>query len=105
MNIIPFRGYFVAPLTLGEFNSLQEVQLMVDPSAAGLAADPASPEKSRQETYAPLGRRLISMGGIPAAGVSLLIGARVESIATVILWLSFGAGAMYFALASKVTAS
>jgi DNA-binding GntR family transcriptional regulator len=45
MNIIPFRGYFVAPLTVGEFNNLQEVQLMVDPSAAGLAADRASPEQ------------------------------------------------------------
>lgn len=45
MNIIPFRGYFVAPLTVGEFNNLQEVQLMVDPSAAALAAERASPEQ------------------------------------------------------------
>lgn len=45
-------------------------------------------------------RRLISMGGMTAAGVSLLIGARVESISIAILWLSFGAGAIYFALAS-----
>ncbi len=45
MNIIPFRGYFVAPLTVAEFNNLQEVQLMVDPSAAGLAAERASPEQ------------------------------------------------------------
>jgi DNA-binding GntR family transcriptional regulator len=43
MNIIPFRGYFVAPLTVGEFNNLLEVQLMVDPSAAGLAAERATP--------------------------------------------------------------
>jgi len=45
MNIIPFRGYFVAPLTVGEFNNLQEVQLMVDPSAAALAAERATPEQ------------------------------------------------------------
>jgi DNA-binding GntR family transcriptional regulator len=45
MNIIPFRGYFVAPLTVGEFNNLLEVQLMVDPSAAGLAAERANPEQ------------------------------------------------------------
>ena len=45
-------------------------------------------------------RRLISMGGMTAAGISLLIGARVESISIAILWLSFGAGAIYFALAS-----
>lgn len=46
------------------------------------------------------GRRLISMGGMVAAGVSLLIGARVESTGIAIVWLSFGAGAIYFALAS-----
>jgi ACS family glucarate transporter-like MFS transporter len=46
------------------------------------------------------GRRLISMGGMTAAGVSLMIGARVESIGDAILWLSVGAGATYFALAS-----
>jgi DNA-binding GntR family transcriptional regulator len=45
MNIIPFRGYFVAPLTVGEFGNLQEVQLMVDPSAAGLAAERASAQQ------------------------------------------------------------
>jgi DNA-binding GntR family transcriptional regulator len=48
MNIIPFRGYFVAPLTVGEFNNLLEVQLMVDPSAAGLAAERANPGQVEQ---------------------------------------------------------
>jgi DNA-binding GntR family transcriptional regulator len=38
ITIIPFRGYFVSPLTVGEFNNLQEVQLIVDPAAAQLAA-------------------------------------------------------------------
>jgi len=39
ITIIPFRGYFVSPLTVDEFNNLQEVQLIVDPSAAALAAE------------------------------------------------------------------
>ena len=38
IKIIPFRGYFVAPLTLAQFHNLHEVQLIVDPAAAGLAA-------------------------------------------------------------------
>ncbi len=42
ITIIPFRGYFVSPLTVTEFNNLQEVQLLVDPSAAALAADRAT---------------------------------------------------------------
>ena len=46
------------------------------------------------------GRRVISMGGMAVAGVSLIVGARVESISIAILWLSVGAGAIYFALAS-----
>lgn len=43
MTIIPFRGYFVSPLTFGEFNNLQEVQLIVDSAAAQLAAERAGP--------------------------------------------------------------
>ena len=46
------------------------------------------------------GRRTIAMGGMVSAGAALFIGARVESIAVAILWLSFGAGAIYFALAA-----
>ncbi len=42
ITIIPFRGYFVSPLTVTEFNNLQEVQLVLDPSAAALAADRAT---------------------------------------------------------------
>ena len=45
ITIIPFRGYFVSPLTMGEFNNLQEVQLIVDPSAAALAAERANSEQ------------------------------------------------------------
>lgn len=43
IKIVPFRGYFVAPLTLAQFHNLQEVQLIVDPAAAGLAALRATP--------------------------------------------------------------
>ena len=45
LHIVPFRGYFVAPLTVAEFRSLHEVQLVIDPAAAGLAAERATPEQ------------------------------------------------------------
>jgi DNA-binding GntR family transcriptional regulator len=45
--IIPFRGYFIAPLTVADFYNLQEVQSIVDPAAAELAAQRASPEQLR----------------------------------------------------------
>ncbi|HXE31083.1 MAG TPA: GntR family transcriptional regulator [Terriglobales bacterium] len=45
INIVPFRGYFVAPLTLAEFHNLHEIQLIVDPAAAGLAALRAQPHQ------------------------------------------------------------
>jgi DNA-binding GntR family transcriptional regulator len=47
IKIIPFRGYFVAPLTLAQFHDLHEVQLIVDPAAAGLAAVRATPAQLR----------------------------------------------------------
>lgn len=43
IKIVSFRGYFVAPLTLAQFHNLHEVQLIVDPAAAGLAALRATP--------------------------------------------------------------
>lgn len=48
ITIIPFRGYFVAPLTMAEFKNLQEVQLIVDPAAAELAAERAGSEQLSQ---------------------------------------------------------
>lgn len=51
------------------------------------------------------GRRLISMGGMVLAGVALLVGARTASINLAIFWLSIGAGAIYFALASHWAAT
>ncbi len=45
IKIIPFRGYFVAPLTMTEYHNLNEVQLVVEPAAASLAAQRATPEE------------------------------------------------------------
>lgn len=47
IKIVPFRGYFVAPLTLAQFHELHEMQLIVDPAAAGLAAVRATPAQLR----------------------------------------------------------
>jgi DNA-binding GntR family transcriptional regulator len=47
IKIVPFRGYFVSPLTLAQFHNLHEVQLIVDPAAAGLAAVRATPAQLR----------------------------------------------------------
>jgi DNA-binding GntR family transcriptional regulator len=45
IKIVPFRGYFVAPLTMTEYHNLNEVQLIVEPAAAALAAQRATPEQ------------------------------------------------------------
>jgi DNA-binding GntR family transcriptional regulator len=42
LQIVPFRGYFIAPLTIEEYRNLNEMQLIVDPSAAALAAERAT---------------------------------------------------------------
>lgn len=47
ITIVPFRGYFIAPLTLREYENLHEVQLIVEPSAAALAAQRATPSQLR----------------------------------------------------------
>src|ERR1700694_868321 len=52
ITIIPFRGYFVAPLTGLEFHNLQELQFLVDPAAAVLATRRATAEQVRKmESY------------------------------------------------------
>ncbi|MHB8526491.1 MAG: GntR family transcriptional regulator [Candidatus Acidiferrales bacterium] len=43
MQIIPFRGYFIAALTVADFHNLHELQLIVDPASAALAAQRANP--------------------------------------------------------------
>lgn len=76
--------------TIGPF-----IAMAVLTPLGGIASDIVSREKSLRS-----GRRLIAMGGMFAAGMALIVGARVERIGFAIVWLSFGAGAIYFALAS-----
>jgi GntR family transcriptional regulator, rspAB operon transcriptional repressor len=56
MQIIPFRGYFVSPLTVADFHNLHELQLAVEPPAAAWAAQRANPgEIAAMETFAKYG--------------------------------------------------
>jgi DNA-binding GntR family transcriptional regulator len=45
MRITPFRGYAIAPLSVVEFQDLQEMQLIFEPAAAALAAERATPQE------------------------------------------------------------
>jgi DNA-binding GntR family transcriptional regulator len=45
LEIVPFRGYFIAPLTFDEFRNLNEMLLVLDPAAAAMAAERATPEQ------------------------------------------------------------
>ena len=47
ITIVPFRGYFVAPLTFGEFQNLQEVQLLTEPAIAALAVARATAQQPK----------------------------------------------------------
>ncbi len=38
VQIVPFRGYTITPLTIEEYRNLYEVQSILDPMIAGLAA-------------------------------------------------------------------
>lgn len=42
LQIVPFRGCFIAPLTLDDYRSLNEMQLVLDPAAAAMAAERAT---------------------------------------------------------------
>lgn len=48
IDIVAFRGYTVAPLTIAEFHNLQELQLILDSAAARLAALRANPDHLAQ---------------------------------------------------------
>jgi DNA-binding GntR family transcriptional regulator len=48
LQIVPFRGYFIAPLTFDEFRNLNEMLLVLDPAAAAMAAERATPEQIAQ---------------------------------------------------------
>lgn len=45
LQIVPFRGYTISPLTIDEYRSLNEMQLVLDPAAAAMAAERASDEQ------------------------------------------------------------
>lgn len=45
LQIVPFRGCFIAPLTIDEYRSLNEMQLVLDPAAAAMAAERANDEQ------------------------------------------------------------
>lgn len=45
LQIIPFRASFITPLTIEEYRNLSEMQLVLDPAAAAMAAERASTEQ------------------------------------------------------------
>lgn len=48
MRITPFRGYAIAPLSVSEFQDLEEMQLIFEPAAAALSAERASPQEIQE---------------------------------------------------------
>jgi DNA-binding GntR family transcriptional regulator len=48
MQMIPFRGYIITPLTIEEYRNLHELQTVVEPAVAALAAERATPEQIKE---------------------------------------------------------
>jgi DNA-binding GntR family transcriptional regulator len=48
MQMIPFRGYSIPPLTVEEYRNLCELQAAVDPAVAVLAAERATPAQIKE---------------------------------------------------------
>ena len=48
MQMIPFRGYSVTSLTIEEYRNLYELQTVVEPAVAALAAERATPEQLKE---------------------------------------------------------
>lgn len=48
MQMIPFRGYSVTSLTIEEYRNLYELQIVVEPAVAALAAERATPEQLKE---------------------------------------------------------
>jgi DNA-binding GntR family transcriptional regulator len=48
MQMIPFRGYSITPLTIEEYRNLHELQSIVEPAAAALAAERATQEQIKE---------------------------------------------------------
>jgi DNA-binding GntR family transcriptional regulator len=48
MQMIPFRGYSIPPLTIEEYRNLHELQAAVDPAVAVLASERATPAQIKE---------------------------------------------------------
>lgn len=48
MQMIPFRGYSITPLTIEEYRNLHELRVLIEPGIAALAAERATPEHLRE---------------------------------------------------------
>lgn len=48
MQMVPFRGYSIPPLTIEEYRNLRELQAAVDPAVAALAAERATPTQIKE---------------------------------------------------------
>jgi DNA-binding GntR family transcriptional regulator len=48
MQMIPFRGYSIPPLTIEEYRNLNELQMIVEPATAALAAERATQAQLRE---------------------------------------------------------
>lgn len=48
MQMTPFRGYSIPPLTIEEYRNLNELQAIVEPAVAALAAERATPEQIKE---------------------------------------------------------
>ena len=48
MQMVPFRGYSIPPLTIEEYRNLRELQAAVDPAVAALAAERATPQQVKE---------------------------------------------------------
>lgn len=48
MQMTPFRGYSITPLTIEEYRNLHELQTVVEPAVAALAAERATPEQIKE---------------------------------------------------------
>ncbi len=48
MQMVPFRGYSIPPLTIEEHRNLHEMLMVIEPAIAALAAERATPEQLRE---------------------------------------------------------
>jgi DNA-binding GntR family transcriptional regulator len=48
MQMVPFRGYSITPLTIEEYRNLHELRLLIEPGIAALAAERATSEQLKE---------------------------------------------------------